>query len=267
MTDRGAASSWPAWLAELRAHADRPPLRPRDALCIGTARVGSIESELARRIVAGGLPLRLVAERWTLDQPVDDAMRQIAQWLRANGIGGAWRNELLAVDDAHGRRLGAIERSAVRPLGIATRAVHLVGRSPRGDYWVQQRAFDKAVDPGLWDTTMGGLVAAGESIAATLARETDEEAGLAIDALDRLRPAGRITIRRPIADGYMVEHIEIFEAVVPKALQPVNRDGEVERFECIATDALIERLRAGAFTLEAALILAAALQRDGLLSG
>jgi len=42
----------------------------------------------------------------------------------------------------------------VRTLGIATQAVHLVGTTPGGSVWVQQRAFDKAVDPGLWDTLM-----------------------------------------------------------------------------------------------------------------
>jgi len=26
--------------------------------------------------------------------------------------------------------------------------------------WVQQRALDKANDPGLWDTLMGGMVSA-----------------------------------------------------------------------------------------------------------
>jgi 8-oxo-dGTP pyrophosphatase MutT (NUDIX family) len=112
---------------------------------------------------------------------------------------------------------------------------------------------------------MGGLVTAGESTAATLARETDEEAGLAIDALESLAPAGRITIRRPVSDGYMVEHIEVFEAVVPDGLEPFNRDGEVDRFERLAPTALLERLQQDRFTLEAALILAASLQRRGQL--
>ena len=31
----------------------------------------------------------------------------------------------------------------------------------------------------------------------------------------------------------MIEHIEIFEAVVPDGLEPVNRDGEVDRFEAL----------------------------------
>ena len=71
-----------------------------------------------------------------------------------------------------------------------------------------------------------------------------------------MRRVDRLTVRRPVADGYMVEHIEVHEAALPARLVPVNRDGEVARFECLSTEALVERLHADAFTLEAALILA-----------
>jgi hypothetical protein len=54
----------------------------------------------------------------------------------------------------------------------------------------------------------------------------------------------------------MVEHIDVYEAVVPDGLRPRNLDGEVERFECLAPPALARRLAEGAFTLEAALMLA-----------
>jgi 8-oxo-dGTP pyrophosphatase MutT (NUDIX family) len=165
------------------------------------------------------------------------------------------------VTDAHHSLVSVIERAAVRPLGIATQAVHLVACDPSGGVWVQQRALDKAVDPGLWDTTMGGLVSARESVSQTLARETWEEAGLLIDELRELAPFGRFTVRRPTPDGYMVEHIHMFEAVLAGAMQPVNQDGEVARFECLTRAALVERLQADAFTLEAGAILAAWLRR------
>ena len=202
------------------------------------------------------------ADGWQVAEPLDRSLALLARWLHANGCAGRWRDERLSVTTPSGEALGAIERAAVRPLGIATFAVHLVGRSGAGGFWVQQRAHDKAIDPGLWDTLMGGLVAAGESIRETLVRETWEEAGLVVERLRDLRSAGRITVRRPVADGYMVEHIEIFDAVIPDELQPLNQDGEVDRFECIAAAELRQRLRAGAFTLEAALILVDALRRD-----
>jgi 8-oxo-dGTP pyrophosphatase MutT (NUDIX family) len=163
--------------------------------------------------------------------------------------------------------LGVIERAAVRPLGIATHAVHLVGRRADGAWWVQQRALDKATDPGLWDTLVGGLISAAESIRQTLERETWEEAGLRIEALRGVALLGRCTVRRPVTDGYMVEQLHLFEAVLPDDVEPVNQDGEVARFECLSEHALRQRLHDDAFTVEAALLLALALQRPGRTGG
>jgi hypothetical protein len=57
----------------------------------------------------------------------------------------------------------------------------------------------------------------------------------------------------------MVERIDWFHATVPDGMVPQNQDGEVERFELLAPEALLERLAHGAFTPEATLVLAAAL--------
>ena len=246
------------WLQDLSARADQAPSVARDALHVGAsdAAIGSIEPSLARRMLAAGLPIEATADRWRVTgQAPNAAFARIAEWLRAEGLASAWRNELLSVNDATGASVGAIERAAVRPLGIATHAVHLVGWAEQGGMWVQQRAFDKATDPGQWDTLMGGLIAADESIADTLARETWEEAGLRIEALREVTARGLLTVRRPLNNGYMVEHIHVHDAVIPAGVTPLNQDGEVAAFECLSTEDLRERLRAGAFTLEAALIL------------
>ena len=256
----------PAWWAALEARAAQPPDRPRLPLCIeGRASpVGSIEAALTQRLSGAGLSLVRCERHAEVTGPPDAAFAQIAQWLAAQKLGGTWRDELLPVTDEAGVICSAIERAAVRPLGIATFAVHLIAWTESGSAWVQQRALDKATDPGQWDTLVGGLVAARESVATALARETLEEAGLRLGALQALRRAERITIRRPVVQGFMVEHIDVFEAVVPEGITPVNQDGEVARFDCIAPAALIERLVADAFTLEAALMLARSLRRRGV---
>lgn len=253
-----------AWLAQRQAQADAPPLSPRDALWLDTpvAQIGSIEPTLAQRLMAAGLPLRRSPEGWCVTGAAEAALSQIARWMNANALGGRWRDELLAVTVAGGRVVSHIERAAIRPLGITSFAVHLVALAEQGGTWVQQRALDKATDPGLWDTAMGGLVASGETMLQALERETWEEAGLRLAELRDLNPLGRITIRRPVdAHGYMVEHIDAFEATVPAGVVPVNQDGEVERFECVSRAAMVERLHAGVFTLEAAMILAVWLGR------
>ena len=255
-----------AWLVQQQARADAAPESPREPLWLGAANasIGSIEPALAQRLEAAGLPLQRRAQAWCLTGAADPALAQIARWINTNGLGGRWRDELLSVTDAKGQVHGHIERAAVRPLGITSFAVHLVAHAEEGGIWVQQRALDKATDPGLWDTAMGGLVAGGEAIMQALERETWEEAGLRLAALHGVATLGRITIRRPVdAHGYMVEHIDVFEATVPAGVVPENQDGEVERFELVDHADLRERLLRGEFTLEASLILAQCLQRTG----
>ena len=145
--------------------------------------------------------------------------------------------------------------------------MHLRGRSPDGRIWVQQRALDKANAPGLWDTLMGGMVSAQDTVETALARETWEEAGLHLDALFAVKRGGRFTVRRPTGEpdndndgmAYMVEETDWFQCTVPEGIVPVNQDGEVAQFLPLEPDELVARLHRNEFTLEAALVLVAAL--------
>ena len=250
----------PPWLATARAEADLPPLRERSRLLVGGVVCGSIEPALAARLTAARQPVREGEQEWHVEGAADASLATIAAWLRAEGLAGAWRDELLVVESGSGERVAAIERGAVRPLGITTYAVHLVGVTADGRVWVQRRAYDKATDPGLRDTLMGGQVSAGETAATALSRETMEEAGLDVGALIDLYGAGRITVRRPVAEGYMAEHIDVFVATVPDGVEPRNLDGEVAGFDCLDVDTLEASLSRGEFTLEATLILGAWLE-------
>jgi 8-oxo-dGTP pyrophosphatase MutT (NUDIX family) len=257
------------WLARARARADRPPRRARRRLLLVAANraheVGSVEPALARRLAAEGQPIAPHERDWVVVPPFDASFVAIARWLHRAGLAGRWRDELLPVVSRDGRTLAAVERSVVRVLGLATFAVHLSGRSADGAYWVQQRAFDKATDPGRWDTLMGGQMSFGESIRSTLVRETAEEAGLCLDDLRSLRRGRDVLVRRPVEDGFMNERIAVFHAPLVAGARPINRDGEVERFDCLEEDELVARLAAGAFTLEATLILGAEIERrDGV---
>jgi 8-oxo-dGTP pyrophosphatase MutT (NUDIX family) len=269
--------------------AARPPIEPRAALLgVDGSPIGSVLPSLAERMWEAGLPLRSARqggraapgaqmgalagrggfdvvdhrlEPWQIvatgpGEPTSAVLATLARWLADQGQAGRWRNELLAVTDAQGREHGRIERCVVRPLGITTFAVHLVGFTPQGLQWVQQRALDKATDPGLWDTLMGGQRGAGETVADTLERETWEEAGLRMAALGPVQGAGRLTLRRPVDEGYLVEHIDLFETVVPDRLVPNNRDGEVAQFQRRTPAEIAEQVGQGLFTLEAGLMMA-----------
>src|SRR3546814_10822946 len=129
-------------------------------------------------------------------------LARLALSLKDTGCLRGWRNELLDVI-GEGRRLGAIERAAVRPLGLLTKAVHLNAWSPDGRLWIARRSLSKSTDPGLWDTLVGGLTGAGESLDHSLLRESNEKAGLEAGDIDGRSPL-RIILRmhRRLPEGY-----------------------------------------------------------------
>lgn len=246
-------SSLQAWLSACRQRLNAPAAAARTALMLNGQPIGSLHPDL----------LADSALFWPHDGDPNRALERWADHLRATSRCGAWREERVAVKSAEGLAMAAVERGAARVLGIRTEAVHLVGRTPGGRVWLQQRAFDKPNDPGLWDTLVGGLVAHGETLADTLQRETWEEAGLRPHDLTELHAGGAFDVGKPSADGgglgHMVETIHWFTAVLPEGLVPVNQDGEVERFEALEPDAVQARVLAGECTDEAAWVLALAL--------
>ncbi|HUR88046.1 MAG TPA: NUDIX domain-containing protein [Ramlibacter sp.] len=247
-----------SWLAQLAQRVDVAPRAPRVALLAGDARIGSVEPELLSGLQLPASVVREQAGAWQVQADLQTSLDAIATAMRDAGIAHSWRNEQLAVTDEAGRRLATIERAAVRPLGITTFAVHLAGMTREGRHWVQQRALTKATDPGLWDTLMGGMVPASDSLEAALERETWEEAGLRMSQLERLSHAGRVLTRRPSVDyagGFIVEWLDWYRCVVPAGIEPRNQDGEVERFALLDDAELARRLLGEDFTLEAAWVL------------
>ena len=255
----------PPWLQEARALAVQPPLRPRVPLWMGVHQIGSVEPGVLDGMEALVRPhARDGQSGWLVEGDATDSLHQLALALRAAGRAAAWRHEQLQVCAPDGQRLATVERAVVRPLGIATKAVHLVACAPDGRMWVQQRSLRKPNDPGRWDTLMGGMVSAADDLPQALARETWEEAGLRLDQLQGLVHGGSVPFRRPSGGdgneqdiGYTVEDIDWFSAVLPDGVVPQNQDGEVEQFVLLESETLDGMLAQGLFTLEAALVIAA----------
>lgn len=186
---------------------------------------------------------------------LNEVLAEIAQCLQAAGLIKAWRNELLDVI-ADGQAVAAIERGAVRPLGLLTQAVHLNAWSADGKLWVAKRAANKSTDPNRWDSLVGGLASAFESLDLSLLRESEEEAGLSAAQLHRLEPMRSLMrMHRRLPEGYQVEHVLVNDCVLDEGVIPENQDGEVSEIRLVSIADWWEMTQSGVFTLEAELVL------------
>lgn len=192
---------------------------------------------------------------------LDAVLQTMAETLKAAGCLRGWRDELLDVV-GEGQVLGVIERAALRPLGLLTRAVHLNAWTPDGRLYVARRAATKTTDPDRLDTLVGGLSAAGESLDTSLLRESHEEAGLLPEMLVTRTPVRVITrMHRRLPEGYQVEDALVSECVLDASVCPVNQDGEVSEILTLDIDEVWDRVLADDFTLEAELVVLDCLMR------
>lgn len=242
-----------------------PPVGSRP-LTVGGRVSGWITARATKYL--GGLPgvhiedeaVHITASQHTR-RSLNGVLADLAEALKDTGCLRSWRNELLDVY-GEGRRMAVIERAAVRPLGLLTKAVHLNAWTPDGALWVARRSDTKSTDPGMWDTLVGGLAAAGESLDLSLLRESYEEAGLSADDLANRTPL-RVIVRmhRRLPEGYQVEDVLVSDCVLDASVRPHNIDGEVSEIRCVDMPQLWAMVQADAFTREAELVILEGLQR------
>jgi 8-oxo-dGTP pyrophosphatase MutT (NUDIX family) len=265
----------PHWLTQAHQIASQAPDPKRIDFEINDQLAGSVLLEdatwFARELPGLSFDGEVLSVNPVCGKDAPAVLEQMAILLRETKRLGKWRNELLRVTSPDGSILGFVERAAARALGIKTFAVHLMLYC--GDkVWVQQRALNKATDPGMWDTCVGGLVAGDESFELSLEREAMEEAGVDLPAIRqlgiKLDRGQTITVKRNLVsgdayEGYMFEDLLIWDLNVDASFKPKNNDGEVAQFALWSVDELIEQLAAGCLTLEATLMCAESLQRKG----
>ncbi len=87
--------------------------------------------------------------------------------------------ERFPVVDAQGRTVGSATRGECHGGSMLLHpVVHLHVFDSRGDLYLQKRPAWKDIQPGRWDTAVGGHVAWGETIDEALRREVREELGI-----------------------------------------------------------------------------------------
>ena len=237
------------------ASIDRPAPPQFKGLYLGTQRIGWLAPEHVGPLLAhlpGCEPseqsLVWRAAHWSA-QRRSQALAQAAQTLNEEGWVTGWRDELYSywgeIEHAPQPQLAPLfemERAAFRFFGLRSHAVHINGFTPDGRLWCGIRSMTKATDPGRIDNLAAGGLPAGEEVLSCAIRELYEEAGLPPELAQQARPAGRIVTRRPESQGWHDEALLVYNLLVPRDVQPVNRDGEVSDFLCLTPSQAMQRL-------------------------
>jgi len=93
--------------------------------------------------------------------------------------------EWLPVVDFEGHRIGEARRSEVHGNPrLLHPVVHCLVVNAKGELLLQLRSRTKDVQPGRWDTSVGGHVGLGEPIEESLLREIREELGIEPELAD-----------------------------------------------------------------------------------
>ena len=256
-----------------------PPTAPLVRFEADGVLVGELTEPRARRLAAFAEVFDVDARRVTFVRGCasiearTSATDLVARTLSAEGALSAWRDERYEVR-AHDAAPPAflLERAAARYFGIRTRAVHVNGLVDTGTgtaMWIARRSPTKAIDPGMLDNLVGGGIAAGATVAQTLAKEAWEEAGIDAATVSSAKLAGTIHVRRLQRDGLQHETIHVHDLWLPSEFVPANQDGEAVEHRRVALAALPALLvhdeGPEALTADASLVALDALLRLGVI--
>jgi isopentenyldiphosphate isomerase len=137
-------------------------------------------------------------------------------------------DELLQLVDSSGLPAGSAPRASCHGNPELIQAVvHLYLFDSQGRLYMQRRSRDKDTCPGLWDSSVGGHIGAGETPAQALEREALEELGLGLDRLRDLQRLPPYLIRT----DWESEYVFPFRAVLEGRPSPNPEEIEEGRFE------------------------------------
>ncbi|MGE0800909.1 MAG: NUDIX domain-containing protein [Lautropia sp.] len=195
--------------------------------------------------------------------PLDTLNRWLAEWaerLHQDGLLPGWRGERVHLyGAAETEPLLTVERGLLRPLGLLLRSVQVnvfTLEKSQLRIWVARRADSKAVDPGCYDTLVGGGIAGDETPLETLVRECQEEAGIGRALARRAVPIGVIDSTAQVVDGAVTvlhrERLMLYDLKVPVSFQPALVDGESQSARYLSPDAVVQSIKVNPWTREGA---------------
>ena len=179
-----------------------------------------------------------------------NAVAEIMEKLKNNGVVKGWRDELYPVSDSfYNPPVFLMERAATDLLGVLSYGVHINGiQHPDDDctelplMWMARRSKTKSKYPSMLDHIVAGGQPAGLSLMENVIKECEEEAGIPSEIAKpgvNLRPAGVVSYEEAqevvLNDGesfYTISRVVLFnyDLYLPKDFLPKPVDGEVEAF-------------------------------------
>jgi 8-oxo-dGTP pyrophosphatase MutT (NUDIX family) len=158
-----------------------------------------------------------------------------------------WRNETFDVMPRWGDPpIFRLDRGAVPFFGVRAYGVHLNGYRRDGgrlQLWIGRRAPDKRVAPDKLDNIVAGGIGNGYGVAATLVKESEEEAGIPPRLVERAVPVGAVTYRMETELGIRDDVLFVYDLELPPDFEPKNSDGEIVSFELMPAQTVVERVR------------------------
>jgi 8-oxo-dGTP pyrophosphatase MutT (NUDIX family) len=206
-------------------------------------RVGRIRPALADRLlghgsvfVAQGAGLGLNPRLGAFDAR-SAALGEVVDALVRDGFLAYEHGERYGV--TAGRRedaLCVLDRAAAAQFGIRAFGQHVNGfvRRPDGLHlWIGRRARDRRNWPGRLDNLAAGGLPYGVTLAANLAKECWEEAGVPAGLARRAAAVGAVTYAQGTDDGFKADVLYCYDLELPADFQPIGMDGEMESFELL----------------------------------
>jgi isopentenyldiphosphate isomerase len=119
-------------------------------------------------------------------------------------------DELVPLVDEEGRIVGRAARAEVHGNpSLVHPVVHCLVENQRGQLLLQLRSQRKDVQPGRWDTSVGGHLAVDESVEAALVREIGEELGVRVaryEPRSLYRYVMRSEIETELVYSFLLQH-------------------------------------------------------------
>jgi isopentenyldiphosphate isomerase len=148
--------------------------------------------------------------------------------------------EYFEIVDAEGHAIGrATRRECHGNPALRHRVVHVIVLDPQGRWYLQKRSAAKDIQPGKWDTSVGGHLCPGETPDAAARREMAEELGL-------VGPAPEFLYRYTMSNTVETELVDTYLVTWSGALRPDPK--EIEEGRWWTPDEIRADLGTGRFT-------------------